>query len=254
MSRSSHPHSHPHPQIIDPSSVQRQFHALVEDKKHLTAILTQADTERKKEEETLHKLRKTQISLNERHRIASSHLGSQRKKLSMLQDEMNRLEHKLSMDRKDLEQLAKDRKVLEHENVSCKYQFVKEMDVMNDEMVDTLRQIDESKLEHLLNVDVVEYLEQCLIQRVKEMELLGHGLGLQDGNNGGAIRNDESGVVQQSKSSWADILTLFQGTRQKFVEGMTQLSHEKEAFRGFEKKALELRTAVQRQNMEVSSV
>lgn len=158
-------------QVINPNSVQTQFAALVRDKENLLKQSTNADNERRQEETKLQNLRSMQNALSEKIRIAHSTLGVQSKKKQILNQEIQRLKKVLQDDRNEIEALAEKVKSIERENIERKFQFVKEMDGLNDDLTDSLRMYEEKGIENALkSVDSCTVIEHFLQEKLQQCQ------------------------------------------------------------------------------------
>jgi len=154
--------------IINPNSVQSQFALLLRDKDNLHKQSTNAENERRYEESKLQNLRSVHSSLSEKIRFAHANLGVQSKKKQMLNTEILRLKKVLKDDRSSIENLTSKVEKLERENIEKKYQFVKEMDGLNDELADALRMYEEKGLETVLkNIGSCRVVEQFLREKMQ---------------------------------------------------------------------------------------
>jgi chromosome segregation ATPase len=159
-------------QIINSNSVQSQFALLVRDKESLHKQSTNADNERRHEESQLQNLRYLQSTLSEKIRVAHANLGVQSKKKQMLNTEMKRLKKVLEDDRNAIEELVVRVEQLEEQNIERKFQFVKEMDGLNEELADALRMYEEKGLEKMLkSVGSCHAIEHFLSEKIQQDNL-----------------------------------------------------------------------------------
>jgi len=102
----------------------------------------------------------------ERIRIASSNNGVEEKKRETLMNEVKRLEETLKDDQKGLKELSLEVEQLQKKEIQIKYQFVKEMEAVNDEMADALRRCEECNLENILTLENCHVIQQFLEEKV----------------------------------------------------------------------------------------
>ena len=159
-------------QIVNPNSVQSQFASLVRDKENLLKQSTNADNERRQEESRLQHFRSLQTSLSEKIRIANATLGVQSTKKQMLKTEIQRLNKVLQEDRNTIEKVAIDVGRVESENLQKKFQFVSEMDRLNDELTDALRMYEEKGIERALaSIESCKSIQHFLREKMLLSEL-----------------------------------------------------------------------------------
>jgi hypothetical protein len=128
--------------------------------------IRQADADRLVETQTIARIRQAQQNLMERIRIASSNNGVEEKKRETLKNEVKRLEETLKDDKKELKQLSLEVDQLKKKEMESKYQFVKEMEAINDEMADALRRCEECNLENILTLESCRVMEEYLLQKM----------------------------------------------------------------------------------------
>lgn len=222
-------------QVIDPTTVQAQFRALAQDKDRLSSLVISADQKRQQEEASLRILRSNHSILVEKTRVLSSNLGTQQKKKSMLQEEIQRFNRVIEHDTLKLKQLSEEMGSLEKYETEKKKQFVKDMDKLNDQMVDTLRRAEEGKLDKVLNVVFCRELEQFLVKKIGSLK----------------SEHDET-AGKEELEKWVAINKHFHGSVEKLSNQVDKLVDENENFRKLEEKVFDLREKVQNHNNEVS--
>ena len=153
-------------QVINPNSVQSQFQALASHKTKLDNQIRQANAERLTETQKFNSIRASHLNIMERMRVASSNVGVEEKKRQVFSKEVRRLESNLKEDQNALKAASLGVEQLQKLQTQSKYQFVKEMENVNEEMGDALRRFEECGLEALLNVDTCLVLKQFLENKV----------------------------------------------------------------------------------------
>ena len=214
-------------QIINPNSVQSQFAALVRDKENLQKQSTSAENERSLEESKLQNLRLVQSTLSEKIRIAHANLGIEAKKKQMLTDETMRLKKVLEEDRIAIEDLTNTVKNVEGTIVEKKFQFVKEMDGLNDELADALRLYEERSIERSLkSMRSCQAVQKYLLQKLQQQSLV------TDQSWKSAFHSIDRAVVMIEKNK-------------------KDLEKEKTSFSQLNEKAKEMREHVERKHSKV---
>ena len=220
-------------QVINPNSVQSQFQALASHKTHLENQIRQANAERLTETQKINSIRASHQNLMERTRVASSNIGVEEKKREVYRNEAGRMESNLKEDQTALKELCLGVEKLQQFQTQSKYQFVKEMESLNDEMGDALRRWEESGLEALLNVDTCQVLKQFLERKVTNVNCQPQG-----------SNNDNE------TSQWVDLLQDFASFAERLETLNGMCKEEKENNAELFDKAMEFRNAVQQQNNE----
>ena len=104
-------------------------------------------------------------------RIAHATLGVQSKKKQMLRSEIQRLQSVLTNDRTSMEDVTVKIQMMESEHIEKKFQFVKEMDGLNDELEDALRMYEEKGIEKaLLNMESCRVIEHFLRAKLQHSD------------------------------------------------------------------------------------
>lgn len=208
-------------QIINPNSVQSQFASLVRDKENLQKQSTNANNERRHEESKLLHYRSIQSTLSEKIRIAHTTLGVKSKKKQMLNAESQRLRKVLQDDRDAIEKLAVKVEKVESENIVKKFQFVKEMDGLNDDLADALRMYEEKGIEKTLkNISSCRFIEQFLRDKLQQPDL-------------------------EQNQYWNEVLLSISNVIDRFEKNLQNLNNEKARCSSLRAKAEELRLEVE---------
>lgn len=214
-------------QIVNPNSVQSQFAALVRDKENLQKQSTSAENERRLEESKLQNLRAVQSTLSEKVRIAHANLGIEAKKKQMLTDETMRLKKVLEDDRIAIEDMTNKVKNVEGTIVEKKFQFVKEMDGLNDELADALRMYEERSIERSLgSMKSCQAVQKYLLEKLQQQNLAGD-------------------------QSWKNIFHSIDQAVVKLETNQKDLEKEKTSFLQLNEKSKEMRERVEKKHSKV---
>jgi hypothetical protein len=224
-------------QVINPNSVQSQFQTLASHKTHLENQIRQANAERLAETQKINSIRASHQNLMERMRVASSNIGVEEKKREVYRNEVGRMESNLKEDQTALKELSVGVEKLQQLQTQSKYQFVKEMESLNDEMGDALRRWEESGLEALLNVDTCQVLKQFLERKV-HVHVTNMNCQPQGSNN------------DNEKSQWVELLHDIDSFAERLETLNGMCKEEKENNAELFDNAMEFRNAVQQQNNE----
>eukprot|EP00979_Chaetoceros_neogracilis_P007096 scaffold1480_cov250-Chaetoceros_neogracile.AAC.3 len=217
-------------QVINPNSVQSQFKALASHKTKLDSQIHQANAERLAETQKFNAIRASHLHIMERVRVASSNVGVEEKKRQVFSKEVGRLESNLKEDQNALKSASLGVEKMQQSQTQSKYQFVKEMEKVNEEMGDALRRFEECGLEALLNVDTCLILQQFLENKVNSQHQ--------------GTTNDID------KSYWVEVLHKISFLVERFGGLTVMREEEKGKHVELFDKAVGFRNAVRQQNNE----
>ena len=216
-------------EIVNPNSVQSQFAVLVRNKESLQKETISAENERRLEESKLQNLRSMQSTLSEKIRIAHANLGLEAKKKQMLNKEASRLKKVLKDDRVAIENLTDKVKSVEGDIIETKFQFVKEMDGLNEELADALRMYEErALLKALKRLVCCQSVKKYLLEKLQQSSLA-------------------------TDQCWENRYHSISSAVSTFENNMKQLERQKEYFRGLDGKVKEMRKQVESKHSKVSS-
>ena len=217
-------------QVINSNSVQSQFASLLREKENLQKQSTNANNERRHEESKLQHYRSIQSTLSEKIRIAHATLGVKSKKKQMLNVESQRLRKVLQDDKDAIEKLAEKVEKAESENIAKKFQFVKEMDGLNDELTDALRMYEEKGIEKTLrNISSCRVVEQFLRDKLQQPDL-------------------------EQNQYWSELLLYIGNVVDRFEKNLQVFNSEQAKCLSLREKAQELRREVEAKYSKVNSI
>ena len=217
-------------QVINSNSVQSQFASLLREKENLQKQSTNANNERRHEESKLQHYRSIQSTLSEKIRIAHATLGVKSKKKQMLNVESQRLRKVLQDDKDAIEKLAEKVEKAESENIAKKFQFVKEMDGLNDELTDALRMYEEKGIEKTLrNISSCRVVEQFLRDKLQQPDL-------------------------EQNQYWSELLLSIGNVVDRFEKNLQVFNSEQAKCLSLREKAQELRREVEAKYSKVNSI
>lgn len=145
------------------------------------------------------------------------------------------MESNLKEDQTALKELSLGVEKLQQLQTQSKYQFVKEMESLNDEMGDALRRWEESGLEALLNVDTCQVLKHFLERKVHVTDVNCQPQGSNNDNE---------------RSQWVELLHDIASFAERLETLNGMCTEEKENITELFDNAMEFRNAVQLQNNE----
>jgi chromosome segregation ATPase len=140
------------------SNAASQFEALSREESSFRAAAAQADRDRGRIAARLPPLQKEQERLSTKIREASDALGHFHREHAIQLKEHERLEQLHAEDRMALEELAHESDRVETQEMTAKQEFIKEMESLNDDLSELLKQQEDHRFQKLLSPETVAAL------------------------------------------------------------------------------------------------
>jgi chromosome segregation ATPase len=157
--------------MSDPFS--KQFNALLSERDAHNAAAATAERERRREEQTLSSHRSAAQHLLERLNVSKSKEGEVARKLQNLNEAKLRLKKAIDSERAEIVKVTDELRGKEHQEREQKRAFVKEMEVMNDELDDLLCKVENEKVLRLIDGETVQWLLETKLGGLVERASVG---------------------------------------------------------------------------------
>lgn len=179
--------------VVNQGSVQAQFAALNNERDVLRQTTAQTNQARYKEESLLQNLHQRQTTLTNQIRVAHTNLGTENKKKQLLNEEIQRLRDVMEKDRNTILDISNELHDLEEEEQNRKRKFVRDMDVLNDELDKAVQSYKDKLILKGVSVETVKmFLETSIKSEVEKERLLFRNRS----------EEDEKGFEDASSPKW----------------------------------------------------
>jgi hypothetical protein len=201
----------------------KQFNQLVNERDQLNTAASAAERERRREEQLLSSHRSAAQQVADQLRLSQSEDGEATRKLQNLHDGKLRLKNQIEADRAEIVKVTNELKGKESEEKKQKWNFVREMESINDELDDLLGKEENEKTLRLIDADTVQWLVETKLSTLNRSDGM-----------------DED-YVEAENEKWREIKGKIEEASSALVEARERVEAEKREKMEMEKKLLGLR-------------
>lgn len=156
--------------MTEHDKISKEFNNLLNEKEAFNAAAATAERERRREEQILSGHRSAAQQVSDQLRVAQSESGEVARKLQNLRESKVRLARQIEADRMEIVKVTNELKGKESDDKKQKWNFVKEMEGINDELYDLLAREEEEKTMRLIDVDTVQWLIETKLASMMNQE------------------------------------------------------------------------------------